>query len=63
MPCIAIHVLGEGVIPIGGSAFPPFLGRYPVDVVNGFWYRMMKIQAPVETQKQGDGSVLEQALA
>ena len=61
MPSITIHVLGEGVIPLGGSAFPSFLGRYPVDVVNRFWYRTREIQAPVEKQKQGDGSVLEQA--
>ena len=53
-PCITIHVLGKGDIPIGESAFPHFLGPYPVDVVNGFWYRTMDIQAPKETQKPGD---------
>ena len=53
-PCITIYVLGKGDIPIGESAFPPFLGPYPVDVVNGFWFRTMDVQPPKKTQHQGD---------
>ena len=50
-PCITIYVLGKGFIPIGESAFPPFLGPYPVDIVNGFWYRTMEMWTPMKTQK------------
>ena len=50
-PCITIYVLGKGSIPIGEFAFPPSLGHYPVDIVDGFWYRTMEIWTPMETQK------------
>lgn len=53
-PCITIYVLGKGFIPIGESTFPPFLGSYPVDVVNGFWYRTKIPQAPTKTQVPSD---------
>ena len=53
-PCITIYVLGKGFIPIGESIFPPFLGSYPVDVVNGFWYRTKIPQAPTKTQVPSD---------
>ena len=39
-PCITINVLGKGHIPIGESEFPVTLGSYPVDVVQGFWFRI-----------------------
>lgn len=53
-PCITIYVLGKGDIPIGESTFPLVLGNYPVDVVNGFWFRTMEAQDPKRTQLQGD---------
>ena len=35
-PCIVVYVLGKGQIPLGESAIPVAIGRYPVDIVNGF---------------------------
>ena len=53
-PCIRIYVLGKGFIPMGESKFEAFLGPYPVDVVNGFWYQTRNIWPPTEAQKQND---------
>ncbi|XP_068735737.1 uncharacterized protein [Montipora capricornis] len=53
-PCIRIYVLGKGFIPMGESKFEPFLGPYPVDVVDGFWYRTRDIWTPNQAQKQND---------
>ena len=52
-PCITINVLGKGHIPIGESEFPVTLGSYPVDVVQGFWYRISNPWPPNEAQTQG----------
>ena len=39
-PCIAIYVLRKGFIPDGEFPLPLRLGSYPVDVVDGFWFRV-----------------------
>ena len=39
-PCIAIYVLRKGFIPDGEFPLPRRLGCYPVDVVDGFWFRV-----------------------
>lgn len=39
-PCIAIYVLRKGFIPDGEFPLPCRLGCYPVDVVDGFWFRV-----------------------
>lgn len=39
---------------MGESKFEAFLGPYPVDVVNGFWYQTRNIWPPTEAQKQND---------
>lgn len=55
-PCIRIYVLGKGFIPMGESKFETFLGPYPVDVVDGFWYSVgtRNIWEPKQAQKQDD---------
>ncbi|XP_068696176.1 uncharacterized protein [Montipora foliosa] len=50
-PCITIYVLGKGSIPIGESEFQTSLGPYPVDIVNGFWFRTALPWRPNEAQK------------
>ena len=53
-PCITINVLGKGHIPIGESEFPSTLGSYPVDVVQGFWFRILDPWSPNEAQTPGE---------
>ena len=53
-PCITINVLGKGHIPIGESKFPVALGSYPVDVVQGFWFRISDPWSPNEAQTPGE---------
>ena len=53
-PCITIYVLGKGFIPIGESEFEPCLGPYPVDIVNGFWFRTALPWRPNQAQKQNN---------
>ena len=54
-PCITINVLGKGHIPIGESEFPVTLGSYPVDVVQGFWFRISNPWwPPNEAQTPGE---------
>ena len=56
-PCIAIYVLRKGFIPDGEFPLPSRLGSYPVDVVDGFWFRVNPdnqdgLWTPNEAQKQ-----------
>ena len=56
-PCIAIYVLRKGFIPDGEFPLPRRLGSYPVDVVDGFWFRVNPGNqgvpwTPEKTQKQ-----------
>ena len=53
-PCIAFYVLRKGVIPDGECAFPPTLGSYPVDVVDGFWFRTDDPWTPNKAQEQSE---------
>jgi len=53
-PCIAIYVLGKGYIPVGESEFPHTVGPYPVDVVDGFWYRTRDPWTPNGAQEQSE---------
>lgn len=58
-PCIAIYVLRKGFIPDGEFPLPRRLGCYPVDVVDGFWFRVNPDNqdgpwTPNEAQKQSN---------
>ena len=54
IPCITVNVLGKGHIPIGESKFPGEIGSYPVDVVQGFWFRTSDPWSPNEAQTPGE---------
>ena len=49
-PCITLYVLCKGVIPYGECLFPLTLGSYPVDVVDGIWFRTDGVWKPNEAQ-------------
>ncbi|XP_022810513.1 uncharacterized protein LOC111347548 [Stylophora pistillata] len=53
-PCITLYVLRKGVIPDGKCDFPLFLGSYPIDVVDGFWFRTIGPWKPNEAQKNSE---------
>ena len=53
-PCITLYVLCKGVIPDGECPFPLKLGSYPVDVVDGIWFRTDDPWLPNEAQKQSE---------
>ena len=52
IPCITLYVLCKGVIPDGECPFPLTLGSYPVDVVDGIWFRTDDPWQPNEAQEQ-----------
>ena len=53
-PCITFYVLCKGVIPYGECLFPTNLGPYPVDVVDGIWFRTDDPWLPSDAQKQSE---------
>ena len=53
-PCITLYVLCKGVIPDGECPFPLTLGSYPVDVVDGIWFRTDDPWLPNEAQEQSE---------
>ena len=53
-PCITLYVLCKGVIPDGECIFPLTLGFYPVDVVDGMWFRTDDPWTPNEAQEQSE---------
>ena len=52
IPCITLYVLCKGVIPDGEGPFPLKLGSYPVDVVDGIWFRTDDVWEPNKAQEQ-----------
>ena len=54
IPCITFYVLCKGVIPDDECPFPLTLGSYPVDVVDGMWFRTDDPWLPNEAQEQSD---------
>ena len=54
IPCITLYVLGKGVVPDGEYPFPLTLGSYPVDVVDGIWFRTADLWAPEKAQEQDE---------
>ena len=53
-PCITLYVLCKGVIPDGEGPFPLTLGSYPVDVVDGIWFRTYDPWLPNKAQEQDE---------
>ena len=53
-PCITLYVLCKGVIPDGECPFPLTLGSYPVDVVDGIWFRTDGVWKPNKAQEQSE---------
>lgn len=53
-PCVMLSVFRKGHIPDGECAFPLTLGSYPVDVVDGFWFRTDDPWTPNEAQEQSE---------
>ena len=53
-PCITLYVLCKGVIPDGECSFPLTLGSYPVDVVDGIWFRTDDPWQPNKAQEQDE---------
>ena len=53
-PCITLYVLCKGVIPDGECPFPLKLGSYPVDVVDGIWFRTYDPWLPNKAQEQDE---------
>ena len=53
-PCIMVYVLGKGRIPTGESEIPNTIGKYPVDIVDGFWIKTLDPWQPTEAQEQSD---------
>ena len=53
-PCITFYVLGKGVVPDGECPFPLTLGSYPVDVVDGIWFRTDDPWTPNRAQEQDE---------
>ena len=53
-PCITLYVLSKGVIPDREGPFPLKLGSYPVDVVDGMWFRTDDPWLPNEAQEQSE---------
>ena len=54
IPCITFYVLCKGVIPDGECSFPLTLGSYPVDVVDGIWFRTDDPWPPNEAQERNE---------
>ena len=54
IPCITLYVLCKGVIPDGECPFPLTLGSYPVDVVDGIWFRTDGVWKPNKAQEQSE---------
>ena len=54
IPCITLYVLCKGVIPDGECSFPRTLGSYPVDVVDGIWFRTDDPWTPNEAQEPNE---------
>ena len=54
IPCITLYVLCKGVIPDGECPFPLTLGSYPVDVVDGIWFRTDGVWEPNKAQEQSE---------
>ena len=54
IPCITFYVLCKGVIPDGECLFPRTLGSYPVDVVDGIWFRTDDPWTPNEAQEPNE---------
>ena len=52
IPCITLYVLCKGVIPDGECSFPLTLDSYPVDVVDGIWFRTDDLWQPNKAQEQ-----------
>ena len=52
IPCITLYVLCKGIIPDGDCPFPCTLGSYPVDVVDGIWFRTDDVWEPNKAQEQ-----------
>ncbi len=50
--CITVYVLGKGNIPLGESAILGSIGGFPVDVVNGFFFRTAIPYRPINAHKQ-----------
>ena len=53
-PCITLYVLCKGVIPDGECPFPLTLGSYPVDVVDGIWFKTDGHWTPNEAQEPNE---------
>ena len=54
IPCITLYVLCKGIIPDGECPFPLTLGSYPVDVVDGIWFRTDDVWEPNKAQEQSE---------